>query len=103
MTADELREALSTEGTSLADVAAEQGVETADLVDDLVAAATERVRQGVDDGRLSAERADEVIAELPDRVAEAVEQDASELQRGGPGGHGRGGPGHDRTDGTTGP
>jgi hypothetical protein len=43
LTQGELRDALATEGTTLADVAEEQGVETSTLVDALVAAGEDRI------------------------------------------------------------
>jgi hypothetical protein len=96
LTTDELRTALSADGATLASVAADQGVETQALVDALVAAATERVEQGVTDGRLTREEADAKIADLPERVAAVV---AEELRFG----HGRGGHGPGRDDDTTEP
>ncbi|MGY1703699.1 hypothetical protein ACI79C_03930 [Geodermatophilus sp. SYSU D00697] len=76
MTTDELRDALSQEGTSLADVAAQQGVATQDLVDALTTAARERIDQAVAEGRLSREKADQILADLPDRIADAVARDS---------------------------
>ena len=73
LTEDELRSALR-DGSSLADIAEEQGVAVEDLVDALVAAAEERLAEAVDNGRITQERADEIAATLPERVAEAVER-----------------------------
>ncbi|MCU1432601.1 MAG: hypothetical protein JWP95_1706 [Actinotalea sp.] len=102
MTGEELRTALAVEGTTLADVAAAQGVDTSALVDALVAAATERITQAVTDGRITQERADSEIAALPERVGAMVEDELA--FRGGPG-HGPRGdrvPGGGTTDdGTT--
>jgi hypothetical protein len=89
MTAEELRTALEVDGTTLADVAEAQGVETATLVDALVSAATERIEGKVTEGRITQEQADVQIAVLPDRIAALVEK---ELRFGGPGGRGGHGP-----------
>jgi len=93
MTEDELREALRTEGTSLADVAGEQGVEVGTLVTALVEAQQERIAQAVEDSALTQEEADERLADLEERITERVNSDAPG-RRGGP--DGAGGPGGDR-------
>ena len=67
-TVEELRTQLDGD-TTIADVASEQ---TQAVVAALVAEATERIEQGVTDGRLTREQADEKLAELPGRVAEQV-------------------------------
>jgi polyhydroxyalkanoate synthesis regulator phasin len=83
---DAVRDALR-EGQTLADLAGEQGVEVSILVDQLVAAAQERLDTAVEEGRITAERAEEVSATLEERVTTAVEEGF-----GGRGsGHGRGG------------
>jgi hypothetical protein len=90
MTQDELRTALATEGTTLADVAGEQGIEVDALVDALVTAQQERIAAAVGDGRITQEQADERLADLEERVSERV---TSEAPVGGPGpGHGPHGP-----------
>lgn len=76
MTAEELRAELQA-GKSIADVAAEKGVDKQRVIDALVAAATARI--------------DEMKTQLPDRMAAMVERDGPV---GGPGGPGR--PGHHR-------
>jgi hypothetical protein len=86
MTEEELRSALEVEGTTLADVAEEQGVEVGALVDALVEAHEERIAQAVEDGRLTQEEADERLADLEERVTERVENAE------GLGGRGHGGP-----------
>ena len=88
LTEAELRTALEAEGTSLADVAEDQGVEVDTLVDALVAAAEERIAQAVEDGEMTQEQADEGLADLEQRVTDRVNSDR-------PGPHGRpgGGPG----------
>jgi hypothetical protein len=90
MTEDELRTALEPDGTSLADVAEDQGVDVDTLVDALVQAQQDRIAQAVEDGRLTQEEADERLADLEERVTERVNSDAPDR---GP--HGRGGPAHD--------
>ncbi len=97
MTEDELRTALEVEG-SLADVAAMQGVETAVLVDALVAARTEHLQDRVAEGDLTQAEADERIAALPEHVAALVEGETRLGEHGR--GHGPygGGPGRS-TDG----
>ena len=82
MTEDELRTALETDGTTLADVAGDQGVEVDALVDALVTAQQERIADAVEDGRLTQEQADERLADLEERVTERVN---SEAPVGGPG------------------
>jgi polyhydroxyalkanoate synthesis regulator phasin len=72
LTVDELRDALA-DGTTLADVAATQGVPTEDLVAALVAAAEERIDEAVADGRLDAAEAAERTADLAERVTDHVE------------------------------
>jgi hypothetical protein len=86
MTEDELREALRADDTSLADVAGQQGVEVATLVDALVTAQQERIDQAVEDGDLTQEQADERLADLEERVTERVNSD--DWGHHGPGGRG---------------
>ncbi|MCZ2828884.1 hypothetical protein O2W14_08580 [Modestobacter sp. VKM Ac-2986] len=94
MTEEELRTALDVEGTSLADVAGQQGVAVDTVVDALVAAVQADVAEHVQDGDLTQAQADERLADLEARVTERVESDSW-----GPG-RGRGGPDRD-ADGTT--
>jgi polyhydroxyalkanoate synthesis regulator phasin len=75
LTEDELRSALRDDGTTLADVAEQQGVAVDDVVAALRAAAEERVEQAVTDGRITREHADEIIAELPERIADAMDRE----------------------------
>ncbi|HSK53806.1 MAG TPA: hypothetical protein VK908_01000 [Jiangellales bacterium] len=87
----ELRSALE-EGMSIADVAEDQGVDVQEVVDALVAAATERLDQAVEDGRLEEDRAEEIKAALPQRVAAMVEREGLPGRGGrGPEGVGPGG------------
>ena len=90
MTDQELRTALH-EGKTLAEIAEAEGVEVDTLVDALVAAATERAKQAVTDGRLTQERADELLAGLPERIGTAVQEGFGGRGFGERGGHG--GPG----------
>jgi polyhydroxyalkanoate synthesis regulator phasin len=95
---DELREALA-DGSSIADVAEEHGVEPSAVVDAIVAAGNERIDQAVADGDLTEEQA----AALRDRLAEGAERFVNATPpfggpppwAGGPGGPfgGPGGPG----------
>ena len=87
----ELGEALRG-GQSLADVAAEQGVDTQDLIDALVANAEERAADAVEAGRIDQEKADEIIAGAAEH-AEGVVSGEFQPGRRGPGRGGRGGPG----------
>lgn len=72
LTTDELREQLRS-GKTLAEVAADQGVERQTLVDALVASATERLAQAVTDGKVDQERADELTARLPEMIDRLVD------------------------------
>ena len=90
LTEAELRTALEPDGTSLADVAQDQGVDVDTLVDALVQAQQDRIAQAVEDGRLTQAEADERLADLEARVTERVTSD--EPIRGH---HGRGGPADD--------
>lgn len=99
MTEDELRTALQAEGTTLADVAEEQGVDVDTLIDALVTAQQERIAAAVEDGRLTQAEADERLADLEERVTERVNSEGpvGGSERGGPMGHH--GPGGHRGDG----
>lgn len=90
MEIDELREAIRG-GSTLADVATDQGVAVDDVVDVIVDAKTERIAGAVEDGRITQEQADEKLAELEERVTTRVNEGRPE--RGdGEGFRGRGGP-----------
>ncbi|HJU98136.1 MAG TPA: hypothetical protein VJ644_09185 [Jiangellaceae bacterium] len=100
LTREELRDALASAGTTLADIAEEQGVESDTLVDALVAAAEDRIDQAVVDGRLTQEHADELKEAVPERVAAAIERElrwerGHSPGRGGHPGGGEGGPTED--------
>lgn len=79
----EIREALA-DGSSLADLAEEQGVDSQDLVDAIVAATEERVNGAVENGRIDQEKADEILAGAEDK-AESIVNGEFEGRR-GPGG-----------------
>ena len=82
MTEAELRTALEADGTTLADVAEEQGVAVGTLVDALVEAQQERIAQAVEDGRITQEEADERLADLEERITERVNSDTLPAGRG---------------------
>jgi hypothetical protein len=90
VTESELLSALE-DGRSIADVAEEQGVDVQEVVDALVAAATERLDQAVEDGRVDEDRADEIKAALPEHIAAMVEREGFPGRGRGPGGFGPGG------------
>jgi hypothetical protein len=69
---DALREGLQ-EGSSLAEVAAEAGVERQELIDALVAKGEELIDEAVAEGGLDEERAAEAKAELPEHVERLVD------------------------------
>ncbi len=69
----ELRDARS-EGQTLAETAAAQGVSEAELVAALVSEATDRLDQAVEDGRVDADRAATIAADLEERITERVNQ-----------------------------
>ena len=76
MTEDELRTALEPDGTTLAQVAEDQGVPVDDLVAALVQAQEEKIAAAVEDGRLTQAEADEWLADVEERVTERVNSDA---------------------------
>ncbi|MGY2066084.1 hypothetical protein [Blastococcus sp. SYSU DS0619] len=86
LTEEELRTALEPDGTTLADVAEDQGVAAEDLVDALVLAEEERIAEAVEEGRLTQEQADERLADVETRVTERIE--STHLGRGGRGDRG---------------
>ena len=91
LSAEELREMLP--GTSLAAIAAEQGVATADVEAAIVAAGEERVDQALADGRIDAERAAEMKDRIAEKASDIVDRTIPEggFERGGKHGQ-RGGP-----------
>jgi polyhydroxyalkanoate synthesis regulator phasin len=87
LTEAELRTALESDGTSLADVAQAQGVDVGTLVDALVQAQQDRIAQAVEDGRLTQAEADQRLADLEARVTERVNSDDPVRGHHGRGGH----------------
>jgi len=87
LTEAELRTALEPDGTSLADVAQDRGVDVGTLVDALVQAQQDRIAQAVEDGRLTQAEADQRLADLEARVTERVNSDDPVRGHHGRGGH----------------
>lgn len=85
---DELTTARA-DGKSIADVAAEQGVEVQDVIDAIVTATTEKVNAAIEAGRIDQDRADEILGNAEERATEFVNSDRERVN----GGHGRGGHG----------
>lgn len=75
MTTQQLEDALSHEGTSLADVAQQRGVPKQTVSDAMVAAAEKGIADRVADGSLTQQRADELKAKLPDWIANSIDSD----------------------------
>lgn len=82
---------------SLAEIAAENGVDVDEIVKVMVDAKTERIEQAVADGKLTQEKADEILAELETKIEEKLNTKPSERpehhegSKRGPRGFGRGG------------
>ena len=87
LTETEVLDALR-DGQSLAEVAAEEGVDVQAVVDALVAEAEQALADAVDAGRLTQDQADEFITDLPMRVEDMVN---NARPMGGGRGHGPGG------------
>jgi uncharacterized protein YidB (DUF937 family) len=81
-------------GSTLADIAAEQGISTDELADAMSAPMIERLDQAVADGDLTQAEADERLADLEEKIDDMI---SGELPAGEPGFgggfRGRGGPG----------
>ncbi len=91
-TADELRTALQA-GRTIADVAADKGVDVQTVIDALVAEAKDHMAQAVSAGRITQAEADAHLAEVEQRVTEMVDNPLPARGPGGMGGPGRpGGP-----------
>jgi transposase-like protein len=73
MTIDELVAQLD-DDTSIADVAAAQGVAADTIVDAVVAQAEERMQQAVENGRLTEAEAAERLAQMRERVSEHINE-----------------------------
>lgn len=89
LTVDELRTAAE-DGSSLADLAKQEGVSTDTLVQQLVAAEKAHLAEAVADGRLTQAEADERAADASTRITERLDDPL----RFGRGGHGGGHGGH---------
>lgn len=93
MTTDELHTALHG-GSTLAQVAADKGVDVQVIVDALVASARNHIAQEVTDGEITQEQADQKLADVDQRVTDMVngvrpERGSQDGAKGGPrGGHG---------------
>ena len=74
ITEDDLRDAIEG-GDSIADVAEANGVDVQEVIDALVARATERIDQAVADGDIDADEAEEKKANLTERISQLVERD----------------------------
>ena len=70
---DDLRTALR-DGTTLAEVAEEKGVDVQDVIDALVADAKTRIAEAVTDGKITQEQADERLESLTDHITRLVEE-----------------------------
>lgn len=89
----EMREALRN-GSSIADLAEAQGIDTADIVDAIVARAEERLDAAVENGRIDDAQAAEMLTQAAERAEDLVN---GEIEFGGRRGHHRefGGPAGD--------
>lgn len=81
LSAEEIRTGL-TDGKTLADLAAEQGISTDDLTAALVAAAEEHIDEAVADGKLDAAEAEERKAGLEERIADLINRTPPERGEG---------------------
>lgn len=87
VTEDELRAALR-DGQTIAEVAADQGIEVQAVVDAIATALRERLDEAVTEGRLTQEEADERLAAAEELITAAVNGEVP-MRDGGPdGGHG---------------
>jgi hypothetical protein len=68
---EELRTQLR-DGATLAEIAADQGVEVQAVIDELVAEVEERVTNAVENGRIDQTEADEKLAEAESRITDMV-------------------------------
>jgi polyhydroxyalkanoate synthesis regulator phasin len=93
MSADELRTALKS-GKTIAQVAADQGVDVQVVIDALTAEMTNHIADEVASGELTQEEADAKLADLSARIADRVNNPRPAEGAGGRGGHGRPGGEH---------
>ncbi|MGI9649223.1 MAG: hypothetical protein ACR2OI_11945 [Acidimicrobiia bacterium] len=94
---EDIQAALQDGETTLAEIAAEQGVGLDTLVDGLTAPAAANLAEKVADGTLTQDEADERLAEITERITERVQTPPADHDRmrskDGRRGPGRGGPG----------
>jgi hypothetical protein len=76
----ELRDALA-DGTTIAELAAEAGLTVQDVVDAMIAEASERLDAAVADGRIDADDAAEKLAEIEERATARVNGEMDLEQR----------------------
>jgi AcrR family transcriptional regulator len=81
---EDLQEALA-DGQTIAEVAEAQGVALEDVVDALMASASERLQQAVDDGRITQEQADEQTEQMEEHILQMLESGWRGGMRPGPG------------------
>ncbi len=86
LTVDDLTEALR-DGSSLADLAAQQGVEVDIVIGLLVEQAQERLDAAVEDGRLTADEAAERLGDIESKITEMVNGELEPGRRGFGRGH----------------
>ncbi len=80
MEVDELRAALA-DGQSLSDIAEANGIDPQEVVDALVADATERLDDKVAEGDLTADEAAEKLADATERIEERIDEVRTEGDR----------------------
>jgi uncharacterized protein YidB (DUF937 family) len=79
LSTDEIRAAMA-DGQSLADLAAEQGVDLDEVTAVLIAGIEEKIDQAVENGRIDADEAAEKLAAAEERVDEAVNVTADDIR-----------------------
>jgi hypothetical protein len=92
------------QGSTIAAVAANHGVDVQTVIDTLVTDATTRIDQAVTNGKLTQSEADTIKSQLTDRITDAVNKELPDRPFGGRGHRGPGGPADDSgsdTSGTT--
>jgi len=86
LSVDELRTKLEDGTTTIAAVAAAQGVDVQTVIDAMVADATAHIDQGVTDGKIDEAKATEIKASLTERITKLVNEGRPAGGPGGPGG-----------------
>ncbi len=86
LSAEEIRTAM-VDGSSLADLAEQQGVTVEELSDVLVSGIEEQIDQAVEDGKIDADRADEIKDGVDEKIEAMINAEFDGF-RGGRGGHG---------------